>query len=245
MRNANRTVVVTGSSSGIGLAVAARYFDSGANVVLHGRDRARLEGALGLFDDPARVDYVIGDIADGSVGEALAATAMDRFGRLDLLVNNAGVFASKPFLEVTDEDLDRFVDGNLKGTYRTTQAAVRHMASQRAGSIVNIGTVLIDHAIGGFPATAPLVSKGGIHALTVNLAAELAGSGIRVNAVAPGIVRTPLHDPGFVDGLGGLALLDRVGEADEIAAAVEYLDHAGFVTGHILPVDGGFVSGRR
>ena len=245
MRNIDRTVVVTGSSSGIGLAVAGRYFDSGASVVLHGRDRARLEAALARFDDPARVDHVIGDIADRSVGEALAGTAMDRFGRLDLLVNNAGVFASRPFLEVSDEELDRFVDGNLKGTYRTSQAAVRHMIRQGSGSIVNIGTVLIDHAIAGFPATAPLVSKGGVHALTVNLAAELAAAGIRVNAVAPGIVRTPLHDADAVDGLRGLALLDRVGEADEIAAAVEYLDHAGFVTGHILPVDGGFVSGRR
>lgn len=245
MHNANRTIAVTGSSSGIGLAVARRYYDTGANVVLHGRDHAKLNRVLGSFDDQSRVTYVLGDIADRAVGEALVAAAVERFGRLDLLVNNAGIFGSKPFIDVTDEELNRFVDGNLKGTYRTAQAAVRQMLVQGAGSIVNIGTVLIDHAIGGFPATAPLVSKGGVHALTVNLSAELASAGIRVNAVAPGIVRTPLHDPASVDGLRALALVDRVGEADEIAAAVEYLDQAEFVTGHILPVDGGFVTGRR
>jgi NAD(P)-dependent dehydrogenase (short-subunit alcohol dehydrogenase family) len=245
MRNANRTIVVTGSSSGIGLAVARRYYQTGANVILHGRDHAKLRNLLGRFEDRSRVAYVLGDIVDRAVGEALVGAAVERFGHLDLLVNNAGIFGSRAFVDVTDRELDEFVDGNLKGTYRTTQAVVRQMLVQGAGSIVNIGTVLVDHAIGGLPATAPLVSKGGIHALTVNLAAELASAGIRVNAVAPGIVRTPLHDAGSVDDLGALALMDRVGEADEIAAAVEYLDRAEFVTGTILPVDGGFVSGRR
>jgi NAD(P)-dependent dehydrogenase (short-subunit alcohol dehydrogenase family) len=244
MRNANRTIVVTGSNSGIGLAVGRRYYETGANVVLHGRDRSKLDEVISSFADRSRVAHVLGNIADRTVGEALVGTAVERFGGLDLLVNNAGTFGSKAFVDVTDEELDRFVDGNLKGTYRTSQAAVRQMLIQGAGSIVNIGTVLIDHAIGGFPATAPLVSKGGIHALTVNLAAELASAGIRVNAVAPGIVRTPLHDAAMVDDLRGLALVHRIGEAEEIAAAVDYLDNAEFVTGHILPVDGGFVSGR-
>ena len=118
------------------------------------------------------------------------------------------------------------------------------MQQGEGGAIVNIGTVLIDHAVGSFPASAPLVSKGGIHALTNSLAAEFADDGIRVNMVAPGVVRTRLHDGLEVDSFGGVALLNRVGSVDEIAEAVLYLANAEFVTGHILPVDGGFVSGR-
>jgi NAD(P)-dependent dehydrogenase (short-subunit alcohol dehydrogenase family) len=172
-------------------------------------------------------------------------TAVERFGRVDVLVNNAGTFAAKPFTEVTEEELDGFLTGNLKGTYLTTQAVVGQLRRQGGGgSIVNIGTVLVEHAIAGFPCSAPIVSKGAIHALTVSLSAELAADGIRVNLVAPGIVRTPLHEGSDVDAYGGLALLNRVGEVSEIAEAVHYLATAGFVTGHVLRVDGGYVTGR-
>ncbi len=183
-------------------------------------------------------------IADPETGEAMVRTALERFGSVDVLVNNAGTFGAKPFVDVTEEDLDGYLTGNLKGTYLTTQAVVRQMKKEGGGSIVNIGTVLVGHAMAGLPASAALVSKGGIHALTTSLAAELAADNIRVNAVAPGVIRTPIYGDNDVDAFGGVALLNRVGEVDETTDAVMYLATANFTTGHILNVDGGYVSGR-
>lgn len=245
MSNSTHTVIVTGSSSGIGLDVAKLFLNKGANIVVHGRDSRKLTKVVTELGMPDRVAVVAGDIGERKTGESLVRVAVERFGGVDVLVNNAGTFAPKPFIEVTEEELDGFLDGNLRGTYLTTQAVVRQMKQQgQGGAIVNIGTVLIDHAIGGFPASAPLVSKGGIHAFTHSLAAELAPDHIRVNMVAPGVVRTPLHGAVDVDAFGGIALLKRIGEGSEIAEAVHYLVGAKFVTGHILPVDGGFVTGR-
>jgi len=240
-----KTVIVTGSSSGIGRDVARAFLERGDAVVLNGRDPDKLDAVVAELGAPDRVASVAGDIGSPATGSELVRIAVERFGRVDVLVNNAGIFDTKPFVEVTAADLDRYIGANLKGTYFTTQEVVRQLLRQGGGgSIVNIGTVLIDHALAGLPATAPLVSKGGVHALTTSLAAELAVDGIRVNAVAPGFIRTPIFGDADVDASGRLALLDRVGEVAETTAAVLYLADAEFTTGHILPVDGGFISGR-
>ncbi|MFD3703079.1 SDR family NAD(P)-dependent oxidoreductase [Nocardia sp. NPDC058658] len=240
-----KTVIVTGSSSGIGRDVARAVVARGDNVVLNGRDEAKLAAVAAELGAPERTATVVGDIGSPVTGSALVAAAVERFGGVDVLVNNAGTFAATPFTEVTEEELTGYLDGNLKGAYFTTQAVVRQLRAQgRGGSIVNIGTVLVTHPIAAIPASAPLASKGAIHALTTSLAAELAVDRIRVNAVAPGFVRTPLLQDANAEVFGGFALLERLGEVTETTAAVLYLADAEFVTGHILPVDGGFISGR-
>ncbi|MEE8468324.1 MAG: SDR family oxidoreductase [Planctomycetota bacterium] len=244
MSNTPKTVIITGSSSGMGLDMARAFLSQGSNVVLNGRDPEKLARAAAELGHSEQVATVAGNIGERKTGEALVRTAVERFGGVDVLVNNAGTFGTTPFVDVTEEELDGYLNGNLKGTYLTTQAVVRRMREQGGGAIVNIGTVLVDHAMAGLPASAALVSKGGVHALTVSLAAELASDNIRVNAVAPGVVRTPLYGDADVDSYGGVALMNRVGEVAEITEAVQHLAGATFTTGQILNVDGGYVTGR-
>lgn len=244
MSNQTKTVLITGASSGIGFDVAKGFLERGSNVVLNSRNSEKLAAAAKLLGGGENIALVPGDIGNPETGEKIVRTAVARFGRADILVNNAGIFGLKPFLENSEEDIDNYIRINLKGTYFVTQAAVRQMKQQGGGSIVNIGTVLIMHSMAGLPASAALITKGGVHALTTSLASELAADNIRVNAVAPGVIRTPLYGDADVDSFGGVALMNRVGEVHETTEAVIYLATAGFTTGVILPVDGGYVHGR-
>ena len=238
------TILITGASSGMGLDIARGFLERGSNVVMNARNNEKLAAAARALGDENRIAIVPGDIGNKETGEKMVKSAVERFGSADVLVNNAGIFGMKPFLESTEEDLDKYIHINLKGTYFVTQAVVRQMKKQGGGSIVNIGTVLITHSMAGVPASAALITKGGVHALTTSLASELAADNIRVNAVAPGIVRTPIYGDADVDAFGGVALMNRVGEVQEITEAVIHLATASFTTGVILPVDGGFVHGR-
>lgn len=243
-----QTAIITGASTGIGKAIAGLFLQKGYNIIINSANEDNLRAAFNELDNQERVAMVIGDISKPATGQLLVDTAVTRFGAVDVLVNNAGIFEPKPFLEVDEAHLDSFLNINLKGTYFTSQAAVKQMLKQGEGSIINIGTVLVDHAIGGFPATAPISSKGGIHALTRQLAAEFGPNNIRVNAIAPGIIRSPLQAKTGVtnaDSLAGLHLLNRIGETSDVAELALYLAGSNFVTGEIINLDGGHVSGHH
>jgi len=243
----NKTVIITGASSGIGKAIAKHFIEKGSNVIMNSSNEDNLRKAYEDFGSPENAIYMAGDISKQETGQSLIALALKTFNSVDVLINNAGVFAPKPFLDVEEIDLDLYWNVNLKGTYFTTQAAIPQMIKQEDGSIINIGTVLVDHAIGGFPATAPLTSKGAIHALTRQLAAEFGKNNIKVNTIAPGTIRSPLQGKIGIedaDSLAGLHLLNRIGEADEIAEAAYYLATSNFITGETINVAGGHTVGH-
>ncbi|WP_427873571.1 SDR family NAD(P)-dependent oxidoreductase [Flavobacterium sp. MMS24-S5] len=242
-----KTIIVTGASTGIGKSIAQLFLEKGYNVVINSANLQNLETTFKELGHANQLAIVHGDVSRIATGKELVETALDRFGSVDVLVNNAGIFQPQSFLDVEEQDLDRFLNINLKGTYFTSQAAVKQMLQQGEGSIINIGTVLVDHAIDGFPATAPISSKGGVHAFTRQLAAEFGKNNIRVNAIAPGIIRSPLQAKTGVDNadsLAGLHLLKRIGETHDVAQLALYLAESNFVTGEIINLDGGHVAGH-
>ena len=243
-RNKKQTVIVTGASSGIGKAVAKYFLDRGDNVVINSVTPAKLEQSYKELGAGPNLAMVAGDVSNRRIGDQLVAVAVEKFGSADVLVNNAGIFDTRPFLEVDETYLDRFLTTNLKGTFFTTQAVIPQMLKQQEGVVINIGTPLVYRGLGGAPATAPISSKGAIHALTLQLAAEFGKQNIRVNTIAPGVIRTPMHG-GHSDKMAGLHLVGRVGEVEDIAEMVYTVAKSNFITGAIINVDGGIGAGHN
>ena len=257
MRFQDKIAIVTGGGSGIGKELARRFVAEGGSVVIGDRDAAKGEAAAREIDPSgAHVAVQIGDIALPATSEALVKAAIDRFGRLDVLFNNAGIFGPKPFLEATEEEYDRFVDIILKGKFFAAQAAAKAMkAAGRGGAIIQTGSMWGLQAIGATPSAAYSAAMGGVHALVKNLAIELAADQIRVNAIAPGVIETPIYNTFLTDEQVKTALptfrsMHPLGRNGQVADAVEALlflasDQASFITGVVLPVDGGVMAGRQ
>ena len=241
MTTKQKTIIVTGASQGIGAAVANLFIERGYNVVGNSR-KITQSNELQRSDRLALVD---GDIGLAATAELIVGTAIKRFGAVDALVNNAGIFFSKRFTEYTLEDFRALSATNLDGFVHITQLAVKKMLVQkRGGSVVSITTSIVDHPIAGVTASVPMITKGGINAISRSLAMEYAPQGIRVNAVAPGMVDTPLQKNTPKDFLRSLAPLGQIASARDIAEAVFYLTEASQVTGEVLHVDGGAHLGR-
>ena len=244
MNTSAQTVIITGASSGIGFALAEAYLARGCNVVGNARTAERLQSAAERLGRPANFLPVAGDIAKPETAHRLFTAAIKRFGAVDILINNAGVFAAKPFVDFTPEEVDRMVDTNLRGFVYPSQQAAAHMAARGRGHIVNITASIASQPLSNVPATLPILIKGGIERATRSLALELAPRGVKVNAVAPGIIDTPLHTPELHDFLKTLQPVGRIGTTRDIVDAVFYLTGSEFTTGAVLTVDGGMTAGK-
>jgi NAD(P)-dependent dehydrogenase (short-subunit alcohol dehydrogenase family) len=231
-----RVAIVTGADGGIGAGLVTALRDAGYAVV--GTSRS-----LSSSDEP---DYlpVEGDITQGETARRVVEQSLDRFGRIDSLVNMAGIFISKPFTDYTLDDYLAITAVNLTGFFHITQRVLPQMVSQGSGHIVNVTTSLVDHADSRRPSALTALTKGGLAAVTRSLAIEYASRGVRVNAVSPGVIKTPLHDPASYDGLAALHPLGRVGEVADVVDGILYLERATFVTGETLHIDGGQAAGQ-
>ncbi len=230
-----KVAIVTGASQGIGAGIAAAF--RVADYVVVGTARSV---------EPSETPDVLmlpGDIAEAETSELLVQQALDRFGRIDTLVNDAGIFIGKPFTECTFDDYVAITSVNLTGFFHITQRVIRQMVAQRGGHVVNVSTSLVQHADRRTPSALASLTKGGLEAVTRSLATEYAGRGVRVNAVALGIIETPLHDPASYRELADRHPLGRVGEIGDVVDGILYLERASFVTGEILHIDGGRAAG--
>jgi NAD(P)-dependent dehydrogenase (short-subunit alcohol dehydrogenase family) len=241
MENTQKTAIVTGASQGIGAGVVEAFLQRGYRVVANSRNLTKANP----FPASADLALVDGDIGDPKTAAEIADTAVTRFGRVDALVNNAGIYISKQFTDYTLDDLRSLVSVNIDGFVFITQLVIKRMLTQQAGgSIVNITAAQADHPIAGINAAVSMITKGGLQAATRSLAMEYAKQGIRVNAVAPGVVDTPLHSGVPKDSLVNRQPTGRITEVKDIADAILYLTEARQVTGEVLHVDGGAHVGK-
>jgi NAD(P)-dependent dehydrogenase (short-subunit alcohol dehydrogenase family) len=231
-----KVAVITGASQGIGAALVVAYHKLGYAVVANSR-------SITPSGDPD-ILAVAGDIADPAVGARVIEQALATFGRVDALINNAGVFVAKPFTDYTNADYDVVTGVNLRGFFEVSKRAIAAMLDGEGGHVVNISTSLVDHANSAVPSALAALTKGGLNAVTKSLAIEYAARGIRVNAVSLGVIRTPMHPAETHDTLAGLHPLGRMGDISDIVDAIVYLENAPFVTGEILHVDGGQSAGH-
>jgi NAD(P)-dependent dehydrogenase (short-subunit alcohol dehydrogenase family) len=240
MANTQKTAVVTGASQGIGAALVEAFLKRGYSVVANSRNITKANPFL-ASPNLALVD---GDVGDPKTAAKIVDTAVSQFGRIDVLVNNAGIFIPKPFTEYTTEDFNALVSTTLAGFLYVSQLSVNQMLKQKNGSIVNLSTTLVDQPNAGVSAAVQIMVKGSLNAVTRALAIEYAKDGIRVNTVAAGVINTPMHQPETYEFLKRLHPVGRMGEIKEVVDAVLFLTDATFTTGEILHVDGGAHAGK-
>lgn len=235
MSNAHKVAIITGGSQGIGAGLVKAFRDRDYRVVATSR-------SIEPSSDPD-ILTVRGEIGDPATAERVVSEALARFGRIDTLVNNAGIFLAKPFTDYTIEEFQTKIATNIAGFFFVTQRVAAEMLARGSGHIVSITTSLTDHATSRVPTALANLTKGGINSATKALAVEYATKGIRVNAVSPGVIRTPMHAPETHDFLSALHPMQRLGEIRDVVDAVLFLESAPFVTGEILHVDGGQSAG--
>jgi NAD(P)-dependent dehydrogenase (short-subunit alcohol dehydrogenase family) len=234
--NKQKVAIITGASQGIGAGLTRAYRELGYAVTATAR-------SIRPSEDSGIVT-IGGDIADPDTAQRVVEETLERFGRIDTLINNAGIYIGKPFTEYTIEDFNALIAVNLAGFFHITTRAIRHMLDQRRGHVVNVSTTLVEQADGSRPAALSVLTKGGLVAVTKSLAIEYASRGPRVNAVSLGVIKTPVHDESSYAGMGALHPVGRVGEIEDVVGGVLYLESAPFVTGEVLHIDGGQSAGH-
>jgi len=235
-----KTAIVTGSSQGIGAALVTAFLDRHYNVVANSRHITKTNP----FPASPALALVDGDIGDPKTASKIADTALSRFGRIDVLINNAGIYISKPFPDYTTEDFNALISTTVAGFFYISQLSVKQMLKQKSGSILNISTSMVDQPMAGAPAAVQVMAKSSLHAVTRALAIEYAKDGIRVNTLALGVIKTPMHKPETYESLKALNPFGRIGEIQEVVDAALFLIDATFTTGEILHVDGGVHAGK-